>query len=317
MLPYPNRIKDPLTDHAFDRVIDYINNLEVQANQCEQNLKKLKIPTMSQIQSALQQGGSNPLNLTGLQPPCPPVSGGPPAGTSSYSDTLAIAPANARNVISPPSDDWAYVILGGDSTYSSPITMPTFLFAATLSGAGGLGLAIGQSEWGANPPYTLAAGIVPLNVFTKTSGYYIANQKFVQYTFNSNTAIQAGEGIFNFVDASGTGVAGNGNICHDCYLVDTAVSHYRVQRFNSIANPTQLMSVGTPTQGDIVRLSFDFTNALQVTITLKVNGLVAGVAIDNSANRITTGLAWPVIAGYSLANTALAEYKNFSCGTGL
>lgn len=236
--------------------------------------------------------------------------------TNGYTDSLAVAPGLPRNVLSPPSDNWILTCLSGDSPYSSPIDVPSIGFGQSLSGGGGTGMKITTTQWGANPPYSLAMGIIPVILAAVTSGYYTATQKFVQYTFNSSANIQAGIGIVNFVDATGTGAAGSSNINHDCYLVDESGGHYRILRFNSGAAVSILASVGTPTQGDVVRLSCDFTNVSQVTLTLTVNSVVISTVVDANANRLT-GPAWPVIAAYSMATGADHEAKLFSCGIGL
>jgi hypothetical protein len=250
------------------------------------------------------------------------IAGDTPPVTS-FSDTMGTAPLNSRNVISPPSDNWVLVPLGGDSPYSNPISVPNFKFGQTLSGGGGFGLGIVQTQFGANPPYSFAFGIIPVVAYVG-SVIYNATTKFVQVTYNNITAnlMQTVLGVVNFIDASGTGVAGNGAICHDAYaLVDqngnVGTGLPGVYRYNSNANLTNLFAAaGNLAQGDVVRLSFDFTNASQATIIGKRNGTTVFTVVDNSATHLLKTCS-PFIGCTVMANAGSAGYKNFSCGVGL
>jgi hypothetical protein len=238
---------------------------------------------------------------------------------TSFSDTMATAPAQARNVLAPPSEDWIYLTLGGD-TPTAPTFIPTFTFGNALSG-GGFGLSCGFVTYGGTT-YVMACGICPVVCYVK-SPYYTSLTKFVQCTFDSAAAMIGCIGITNFIDTSGTGVGGSNNICHDGYMVDLSPAGVgaggdRLQRFNSVANPTSLNAGTALVTNDVIRASFDFTNPAQVTITVAKNGVTQYSVVDNSANRMpSSGLAFPVIAIYSLAGGAAFKAKNFSCGIGL
>lgn len=246
-----------------------------------------------------------------------------PPPITSFSDSLAVAPPSARNPISPPSDNWVLVPLGGDSPYTNPLSFPNFNFAQTLSSSGGFGLGITQVQFGANPPYSFAAGIIPVVAYVG-SPIYLATQKFVQITYNNITAnlMQTVLGVVNFVDASGTGVAGNGAICHDAYALldqngNAGTGMPGVYRFNSGATLANIFAAtGNLAQGDVVRLSFDFTNSAQVTIVAKRNGSTVFTGTDTAASRLT-GPCSPFIGCTVMANGGSAGYKNFSCGIGL
>ena len=67
MIDYFNRLTDRNVREEFDIVVDRANALTVRIQQLTEQLNALHIPTMREIQINLQQGGSNPLNLTGLQ----------------------------------------------------------------------------------------------------------------------------------------------------------------------------------------------------------------------------------------------------------
>lgn len=67
MMNYFNRLSDPNVQDEFNLIVDAVNAIEVTLNNMDTQLSSAKIPTMDQIQANLQQGGSNPLNLTGLQ----------------------------------------------------------------------------------------------------------------------------------------------------------------------------------------------------------------------------------------------------------
>jgi hypothetical protein len=185
-------------------------------------------------------------------------------------------------------------------------------------------MGIVQTQFGANPPYSFAFGIIPVVAFVG-SFIYKASQKFVQITYNNVTPnlMQTVLGVINFDDATGTGVAGNGAICHDAYALldqngNVGTGMPGVYRYNSgVAGPTNLFAnTGNLAQGDVVRLSFDFTNASQVSIIAKRNGATVFSGVDNSANRLT-GQCAPYIGCTVMANAGSAGYKNFSCGIGL
>lgn len=65
-LPYPNRIEDNHIAKAFRDLIDAINATALKSQETASALASLRVPTMTEIQTAIALGGSNPLNLTGL-----------------------------------------------------------------------------------------------------------------------------------------------------------------------------------------------------------------------------------------------------------
>ena len=241
--------------------------------------------------------------------------GSPPV--TSFSDSMAVGPAFPRNPISPPSDKWIYIPLGGD-TPTAGAALPSFAFAIALNG-GGFGLGISQISY-AFTTYSFSAGITPVSMFVG-SRFYNASQKFVQYTFDRISNGSVGIGICNYVDATGVGSNGSGQINHDCYLVDQGGGGAGVPgliRFNSGANNVILNAgTGTLQQGDVCRVGFDFTNPAQVSIQVSTNGVLRYTQVDNAANRLT-GPAFPIIACYSMGGAGVnAGSKNFSCGIGL
>jgi hypothetical protein len=238
------------------------------------------------------------------------VLGGGSLGVASFSDTLAVAPSGPRNIISPPSEDWMYIPLGGD-TPTAGAALPTFTFGNVLSGGGGTGLIIGDVSY-AFTTYSFAAGIMPV-VMGIGSLFYKAKQKFVQITFNNFSLETASIGMGNYIDASGTGVAGQSAICHDAYTLDIGGT---LQRWNSGATNTVLVAGFSPVQGDVLRLSVDFTNPAQATIVVKRNGVTQSTTNDVSGNRLT-GLAFPFIQANSFGAAPTSGWKNFSCGIGL
>jgi hypothetical protein len=235
-----------------------------------------------------------------------------------FADSLAIAPAAPRNVISPPSDNWIYVPLGGDLPVSNPIAMATYTFGQLLSG-GVTGLKFGQVQYGVNPPYSFATGIIPRVAYVG-SPIYAAKIKFVQYTFNNIANAQFGIGIVNFTDATGTGSAGTAQINHDAYIVDQGgggAGTPGLIRYNSGANNIVINAgTGAAQLNDVIRVSFDFTNPAQASIQVRRNGVLTYTQVDAAANRLT-GNGCPVIAVISLANALAGGCNNFSCGVGL
>jgi hypothetical protein len=236
-----------------------------------------------------------------------------------FTDTMAVAPGIARNILSPPSEDWIYLNLSGDTPTAGPF-LPNFTFGNALAG-GGLGLASSFVSY-AGTTYSMACGISPVVCYVK-SPYYTSLTKFVQCTFDSAAAMIGCIGICNFIDTSGTGAAGSSNINHDAYMVDLSPAGVgagadRLQRFNSGAGPTSLNAGVALVVNDVIRASFDFTNPAQVTVTVKKNGVTQYTVVDNNVNRMpSSGLAFPVIAVYSIAGGASFKAKNFSCGVGL
>lgn len=235
-----------------------------------------------------------------------------------FTDSMAIAVANQRNQLSPPSDTWLYLVLGGDTPWSSPVGMANYAFGQALSGGGGTGLGISLAL--GVPGYGLATAIAPVPTYIG-SPVYTSPTKFVQYTFNNVSNSQIGIGILSFADLSGTGVAGSNNIVHDCYLVDQlwtpSLGPPRLVRFNASGGPTVLNSGSVNmAQGDVLRVSFDFTNPAQVSIKITHNGVVEYTQVDNNAARVSSQ-SFPIISAFALANAAAGGFKNFSCGVGL
>lgn len=249
----------------------------------------------------------SPLNILALG-----GAGTPPV--TSFSDSMSVAPG-ARNLNTPPSEQWLLLMLGGD-TPTAVCSLGNFLFGATLVG-GGNGLSAAFTNYGGAPTYGMAMGICPTVAYIG-SPIYTAKQKFVQMTFNSFVTQQTGIGILNFLDTSGVGVAGSNNICHDCYLVDMAGQPLRLERFNSGSAVTTLQAASALAINDVVRASFDFTNPAQVTIVVKKNGVTQYTIVDNAAARLpSSGLSFPVIASYAYSTGGNFLASNFSCGVGL
>jgi hypothetical protein len=233
-------------------------------------------------------------------------------------DSLGTAPAFARSVIGDPSDSWSYRILGGNTPIANPPALPTFNMGAALAGGGGNGLGLGALYFGANPPYTIAAGIVPL-VCDVGSAYYNAQKKFIQITFNDAAGMAPVIGWCNFIDLSGSGVAGNDQINHDAYAFRID-NRGLLTRYNS-GGPnggTVIHAVGgAPVQGDVHRLSIDQTVAGQVTLIYTLNGVVQYTVVDNAANRVANQL-FPLIGNLQFAGAGPSGgCKNWSCGLGL
>lgn len=241
-------------------------------------------------------------------------SGAGGVAVTSFSDSMAIGPPLARNLMSPPTDNWLFLVLSGD-TPTAPIAMGNFIFGQALSG-GGNGMAAPFTNYGA-ATYGMATGICPAVAYVG-SPIYNAKQKFVQFKFDSFVTQQTGIGIMNFLDTSGIGVAGSNNICHDCYLVDMAGQPLRLLRFNSGAAVTTLQAASALALNDVVRASFDFTNPAQVTIVVKKNGVTQYTIVDNAAARLpSSGLSFPVIASYAFSGGGSFLSSQFSCGVGL
>jgi len=172
----------------------------------------------------------SPLNILG---------GGTPAVTG-FSDTMATAPAFARNAISPPSDDWLWTPLSGDSPLATPTATGLFSFGVALPAGGGNGLQVSTLQWAINPLYELTCGIVPVVCYTK-SLYYAAQKKFVQVQYNNGSGtIAFALGWMNYIDLSGSGAAGNQNFNHDGYAIRLDTRGL-LQRWNSgVSGPTGL-----------------------------------------------------------------------------
>jgi hypothetical protein len=232
-----------------------------------------------------------------------------------FSDSLATAPAQGRNVVNPPSEDWIYIVLSGDTPYSSPIAMPTFTFGQPLAGGGGTGCALLSTFWAANPTYTLASAIAPITTYVG-SPVYKSQKKFVQVTFNDSTASAPVIGFANFICASGTGSAGQSLINQDAYTVRCDLRG-NLQRWNSGAAVTTLHgTIAGIAQGDIHRLSMDQTVGGQVSLTYTLNGVAQYTVVDNAATAVTN-FTFPFLGNVAFANGATGGVKLFSCGTGL
>lgn len=63
---YPVRIEDREALVKFRELVDHVNNTNTRLAAIEASMAAAPPLTLSQIQTALQQGGSNPLNITGL-----------------------------------------------------------------------------------------------------------------------------------------------------------------------------------------------------------------------------------------------------------
>lgn len=66
MITYPTHIQDHLVAREFRKFVDAFNALEAQTSQTASELSGIQVPTLAEIQAALQLGGSSPLNVTGL-----------------------------------------------------------------------------------------------------------------------------------------------------------------------------------------------------------------------------------------------------------
>jgi hypothetical protein len=66
VLAYPTQINDQSVFRAFRNVIDRVNGISDNASAANERLAQLEKMTLEEIQNALQIGGSNPLNVTGL-----------------------------------------------------------------------------------------------------------------------------------------------------------------------------------------------------------------------------------------------------------
>jgi hypothetical protein len=257
----------------------------------------------------------------------PIISSGGSRISSSFVDPLDNsfgANTGPLNLASVNNFNWFYSILGWDTPFLTPVEfMNAFSFGQALSGGGGTGMTSGLSQMGANPPYMVPCGIIPIRLMpglpsNVASSYYSAKQKFVQLTFNALGANNsAGFGLINFEDKTGTGVGGASNICHDAYIIrmDGFFIRYNSGAANSVLNN---IGAGNFVQGDVWRLSMDATNAAQTVCVLTRNGTTFATITDNNINRLT-GPAMPVIAGIA-SSAALGawqfEVKNFSCGLG-
>jgi len=217
--------------------------------------------------------------------------------------------------------NWYFTLLGlGTPLANPPQVNGAYLFGQPLSGGGGTGMTTGITQFGANPPYFITNGIIPIrllpafNDLSIGSAFYIAKKKFVQFTFNALGANNAaGVGLINFEDLSGAGAGGNSQIDHDAYILrcDGFLIRYNSGSANSVLQGGIAFA-----QGDIWRIGFDASNAAQTVIILKKNGVTQFTITDNNANRLT-GNAFPVICCIaSSVGVWQFEIKNFSCGLG-
>lgn len=66
-LQYPNRIEDHHTLVTFRSIIDAVNSVDTISAANASAIAQIHVPTIAEIQAALSLGGSNPINVTGLQ----------------------------------------------------------------------------------------------------------------------------------------------------------------------------------------------------------------------------------------------------------
>jgi hypothetical protein len=245
-----------------------------------------------------------PLNILGV--PNPPI--------TRFTSSLAVAPGTARNIISPPSDDWIYIPTGGD-TPTAGAALGTYNLGTALVG-GGFGLGMSRSSY-AFTTYSFATALCPAVLYLTNPSFYNAKQKFIQITFDSVSLLAASMGFMNYIDASGTGVAGTGAICHDAYTcrIDT---RSQIDRWNSGATVTNLhASSGAPVLNDVYRFSIDQTTPGQVTVRYTLNGVFQFSVVDNAAGFVS-GPLFPIIGSFQFAGAgSTLTCKNFDCGIGL
>jgi hypothetical protein len=229
---------------------------------------------------------------------------------------MAVGPGAPRNVVAPPTENWVYVVLGGDPIYAAPVCMPTFGFGATLAGGGGLGCSLQATYFAPNPAYNIVSAISPIVAYVG-SQIYLAKQKFIQIVFNDATGMAPVMGFANFLCASGTGANGQNQINNDAYTFRIDTRGF-FQRWNSVANPTLLHAdLGGVTQGDVHRMSLDQTVPGQVSITYTLNGVVQYTVVDNAANRVGNS-CFPIIGNVQFAGAGpTGGVKLFDCGVGL
>jgi hypothetical protein len=233
-----------------------------------------------------------------------------------YTDSMATGPGAPRNVISPPTENWVYIVLGGDSPYSAPVAMPTFGFGTVLASGGGLGCGLGASYFAPNPTYNITSAISPIVAYVG-SQIYLAKQKFIQIVFNDATGMAPVMGFANFLCASGTGVAGQNAINQDAYTFRIDTRGF-FQRWNSGATVVTLHAdLGGVTQGDVHRMSLDQTVPGQVSITYTLNGVVQYTVVDNAVGRVANS-CFPIIGNVQFAGAGpTGGVKLFDCGVGL
>jgi hypothetical protein len=178
---------------------------------------------------------------------------------------------------------------------------------------------MGALYFGANPPYTCAAGIVPL-VCDVGSLYYNAQKKFIQITFNDNTGGAPVIGWANYLDVSGSGVAGNDQINHDSYAIriDRQVLMTRYNSGGPNGGTVLVADNGiAAAQGDIHRFSIDQTVLGQVTLVHTRNGVIQNTVVDNAASRVANQL-FPFIGNLQFSGVGpTGGVKNFSCDLGV
>jgi hypothetical protein len=186
-------------------------------------------------------------------------------------------------------------------------------------------LSVSILQTAANPTYFAAGGIIPIPLYSTNLPFYLATQKFVQFTYNSGVNVVFGLGVMNFEDFSGVGGAGSSRICHDAYHIQFGAvgAGGDLFRDNSGALSTSLHgATNNVAQGDVWRLSYDASVVGQVTLIGTRNGVIQYTVVDNSANRLgpkggTSGGSFPFISMISAATGAVMEVKNFSAGVGL
>jgi len=92
MLDYLNNIQDHLVARAFRKLIDAINDNEQATKTTAAKVDAIQVPTLAEIQQALQLGGPNTINVTGL------------LGTLAQSQIAAIPGNHAQRLATPPSN---------------------------------------------------------------------------------------------------------------------------------------------------------------------------------------------------------------------
>jgi hypothetical protein len=237
------------------------------------------------------------------------------ASVSRFTDSLKVGPTNPRNIIGPPTNNWIWAPLSGD-TPTAGAFIPGFNFGAVIPAPGNLGCAINPVSY-AGTTYSFCGGIIPAVAYVG-SPIYNAKTKFVQVAFNTIANGVVGIGYGNYEDVSGTGIGGSSNINHDAYVVQWGAASYSLQRYNSGAGTVSLQAVGAAlVGGDVIRMSMDTTVPGQTTIIVLKNGVApVPTTVDNNALRLSGG-AFPFICFVNFAAGFAGTVFNFDCGVGL
>jgi hypothetical protein len=216
------------------------------------------------------------------------------AAVTSYSDALTSATTFGLN--------WIQGIFF-QTPFNTPVSMGQFSIGNDPSSNPSLLL---NTVGGANPNTVLNSFAIPAQVYLNLWG----KTQFVQVTFDNQASITNNAGWEIAVCARGdqdTSYSLNINM-----HVANAMSLYKniQSSYTGVAGATGL---ALPANGDVLRLSADFSVSGQVTLTIKKNGTQIAQATDNAGNRLTAGS--PAIRSQMSSGTYYLT--TFSCGAGL